>query len=380
MSRQTAGRTDHVTAGQTVGVGERVRSGYWRARYHRWRRPRPARPGYSLLVPVPGDLPVFTQLALAVCRLQDPGGRRETLVIPDAGSPDVDAAVAAAAPTWQGALRVQRLAPVERLLLPRLRDPGKNHGAQIIAGVTASTATHLILHDADLFPRSQRLHADLYGDAVEADLAAVGVDGAWDPWFAEHDLHLVATWEMCARISWLRGFRPGTLFAHRAQVAGQLHLVDTTFFAQTRTDPAKLRVRRSGVEVAHFNYVISTYRRFQNHLASAAPGSFSDSNLRLLLVRMFIDLFDTTATRYAVPSLQTLQDGLGDSDAAVLYTSVNPGVYRAFRDKVDAILQGDWIAPDRRTRAVGYLDVFDRHFGRDTDRRDTSPASAVTGR
>jgi len=374
VSSQATGPTANA-----AGVGEQVRSGYWKARYYRWRRPGPTRPGYSLLVPVPGDLPVFTELALAVCRLQDPTGRRETLVIPDLDSPEVDRAVAAAAPTWEGALRVQRLGPIERVVLPRLRDPGKNHGAQIIAGVTASTGTHVILHDADLFPRSERLHADLYGDAIDGELAAVGVDEAWDPWFAEHDLHLVATWEMCARVGWLRSFRPGSLFAHRAQVAGQLHLVDTTFFAQTRTDPARLCVRRSGGEVAHFNYVISTYRRFQNHLAGAG-GPFADSNLRLLLVRMFIDLFDTTTTRYVVPPLQTLQDGLGDRGAPVRYTSVNPGVYRAFRDKVDAILQGGWIAPDRRHRAVGYLDVFDRHFGRDTDGRDPSFTAAATGR
>ena len=49
-----------------------LKSAFWRIRFARWSSaPSGAvRPGYTLLLPVPGDLPVFLELALAVCRTQ----------------------------------------------------------------------------------------------------------------------------------------------------------------------------------------------------------------------------------------------------------------------------------------------------------------------
>lgn len=335
-----------------------ARRGWLPLRHPRWGRRRPAAPGYSLLVPVPGDLPVFARIALAVTRLQDPASRVETLVVPDIPSPAVDAVVAAAATDWAGPLRVVPLPLADRLVLPRLGDPGKNHGAQIVAATTASRATHVLLHDADLFLLAADVHEAEYRYAAAHGSAAVGVDGPWDPWFARHGRSLVATWEMCADVDWLRATPPFRLYGHDARLFGERHTFDTTFWAQCHTHPSRLAVLPRPDDVVHFNYVISSYRRFQR----SGPGPFADDNLRLLLIRLFVDLFDPAGTGYAVPDRATLIRGLTDPDAPAVYAGVDPAVYRAFRARVDGILTGAWVEPDRRSAAAGYLDPFDAHF------------------
>ena len=328
------------------------------ARYPVWGPRRPHRDGYTLAVPVPGDLPVFTSIALAVCRLQDPGHRIETFVVPDQPTEDVGRLVSAAAADWPGPLRVLDLPRVDRVVLPRLRDAGKNHGAQIVAAIRASAASHVVMHDADLFLQTSQVHRDEWEYARAHSSAAVGVDPAWDPWFAAHDRHLVATWEMCANIDWLRATPPWRLFGRDARMFGERHTFDTTFWAQSQTHPSRLTVLARPGEVVHFNYVISSYRRFQRWTA----GQFADTNLRLLLIRLFIDLFDPERPGYAVPDRAELVRGLDDPTAAVTYATVEPAVYRDFRSKVDGILTGGWVDEDRRDRAVHYLDPFDARF------------------
>lgn len=344
--------------GRTRQVLAAAKRSWWPVRYARWGRQRPVEPGYALVVPIPGDLPVFARIALAVCRLQDPAGRVETVVVPDVASPAVDAVVAAERDTWPGELRVLELGPLERVMLPRLGDPGKNHGAQIVAAVSATRAGHVLLHDADLFMLASDVHRAEYAYAVEHRSAAVGVDGPWDPWFTAHGRSLVATWEMCADTSWLRAFRPSRLFGHDAPLWGERHTFDTTFWAQAHTDQSRLVVIPRPGDVVHFNYVISTYRRYQRHVG----GPFADTQLRLLLIRLFVDLFDPDGVGYAVPTRTELVRGLTDATAPVTYADVDPPAYVAFRARLDGILTGAWVAPTRRAAAVAYLDEFDGHF------------------
>src|SRR5438270_10821779 len=89
-----------------------LKSLLWQSLYSHWRTPAGRRPpGYTLIVPVPGDLPVFTELALAVGRQMDPTGRVETLVVPDAPHSATTAAVGRARPGWPGPLRLANLPP-----------------------------------------------------------------------------------------------------------------------------------------------------------------------------------------------------------------------------------------------------------------------------
>ena len=329
------------------------------ARYPVWGLRPTASPGYTLVIPVPGDLPVFTSIALTVCRLQDPTHRLETVVVPDGPSPAVAGLVSDAQGSWPGRLRLLQLPAIDRTVLPRLGDPGKNHGAQIVTAVRAARSSHVVLHDADLFMLSPSVHRAEYEFASAHGSAAVGIDRAWDRWFASHGRQLVATWEMCAAVNWLRATPPWRLFGHDARMFGEQHTFDTTFWGQCHTHPSRLVVRPQPGGVVHFNYVISTYRRLQR--AKGQP--VSDYEFRLLLIRLLIDLFDPDRAGYVVPERQDLVRGLDDSEALVTYATVEPRAYQVFRREVDGILTGDWLDPSRRAEAARFLDPFDDRFG-----------------
>jgi hypothetical protein len=330
---------------------------WWRARFARWPRPLTPTAGYTLLVPVPGDIPVFLDLALAVCRLQDHENRLSTFVIPDVRTPQIESRVAEAATTWPGELRLLDLPHPERELLPRLRNPGKNHGVQIIAGVSAASSSHVVLHDADLFMLQPNVHESQYVKAKSANLSVLGVSKSWDDWYPKHGLTLAATWEMTARTDWLRMFPPYRHMGHDARMFGEQHTFDTTFWAQCQTPPAQIGIVDRSDDLVHFNYVISTYRNFQR-----SKGPFPDNRFRLLLIRLMIDLFDHGDGVYAVPELSRLAAGLGKSGERVYYVSEDAAAYRDFRPQLTKILDGPWSDPDRRAEAVSDLRPFDEFF------------------
>ncbi|MFI7589578.1 hypothetical protein ACIB24_21130 [Spongisporangium articulatum] len=342
-----------------------VRGRYWQARFARWGRPAHPhpQPGYSLLLPVPGDLPVFLELALAVCRLQDPTHRVETLVIPDRSTAAVRRVVADARRDWPDPLRLLPLPAAERLVLPRLGDPGRNHGAQLVTGVRAAQADRIVLHDADLFLRDPRVHADEFELAEKEDVDVLGISPAWDDWYAERGRRLAATWELCGRVAWFRDFPPHRHFGHDAVVDGERHTFDTTFWPQLHTGPGRIDV---GVGLAertvHFNYTISTYRLFQRAARSREP--FRDKAFRILLIRLFVELFGRVEHPYGLPTLEQLGDGLhrGGQHLRVLYSRQDGETYRRVREGLGAVVEGPWSSPERAARCRELLAAFDEHF------------------
>jgi hypothetical protein len=334
-----------------------AKAGYWRQRYARWPRSRRRLEGYALLVPVPGDLPVFLELALATCRLQNATNRVETIVLPDVMTDQIRDIVAEQAESWPGALRLVQLPWLERRLLPVLRDPGRNHGAQLITGVNAARATSVVLHDADLFMRDETLHEDNYRLLREGSFSVVGVEGAWDPWYATKGRQLAATWEQTSRVDWLRAAPPHRHIGHDAVWDGERHTFDTTFWQQMHSEQRQIHVTGESSRIIHFNYVISTYRRFQS-----TPGPYHDGNFRLLLVRLFIDLFSSGHDSYEVPEFDELLAGVGDPGARVHYLLTDAPLYGTLREKFHNIMQGPWVSEQRRRAAVTMIERFDATF------------------
>ena len=112
--------------------------------------------------------------------------------------------------------------------------------------------------------------------------------------------------------------------------------------------------------IVHFNYVITTYRLFQRH----GPGMVDDC-FRLLLIRVFIDLFASDLTAYTLPTMSELADGLTAQAALVKYPDVEQGSedYATFRTQLEEALSGSWAAAERRATTRAELDVFDDFYG-----------------
>lgn len=355
-----------------------IGSRYWNARFSTWGAARPQEQGYSLLVPVPGDLPVFLELALSVLRLQDHEHRVETIVVPDRPTPQMDAVIARHRGTWDGPLEKALFPQPERRLLPALSNPFHNYGIQLITGTRAAKGSHVLLHDADLFLLSPGSLDRHYEAARADDLVACGVSPVWDSWFTEHGFQLAATWELCAQRDWLRSFPPAMHMGHTAELLGEEHVFDITLHSQALTDPRRIGIRPQDEDIVHFNHVIGTYRGFQR-----AKGTFADDQFRLLLIRLFIDLFAQVEADYALPTFDELARGLTDPSAPVTYPVATAEVtreYRGFRDRIERILTGAWAPDGRGEDATRALAAFDRHYAAQVPGQDVPADTTRLGR
>lgn len=315
------------------------RGDVYRLLYPRWRGGDGARtPGYTLLLLIPGDLPVFLKIAMEVCGAQDAEHRVETLVLPDIATGGFDRAFARCARDWTGGpIRVVRLRRAEGALARWRKNPHLNCWLQFITGVNAAHSTHAIWHDADLFvddPGFLRRH---YEECRDRDLAVLGLSEAWDAWYREHGLgHMVSTWEMAVDVDWARSYRPWEHRGHDGAVDGRPVTFDISFNPQSRTAPERIALATSPPRFVHFNHTMGRYREFQRSLRRGRP--WEDRTFRVLLVRLLVEAFDDSDWRYDAPAVAELLRGLEDPAAPVTYRE--PGVeerYAAFRATLDEL-------------------------------------------
>ena len=312
-------------------------------------------------MPVPGDLPVFLELALSVCRLQNSAHRVETIVVPDKATPDIRRIVQREAADWAGTLSMRAFPRPERLFMPYLQNPFHNYGLQLITGVQAAAGSHVILHDADLFLLKPTVLDERYTRTRDDGLAVSGVDQAWDTWFAQRGLTIAATWELCARRDWIRSFPPSFHLGHVGEFQGEQHSFDITLHAQAVSDQRSIAIHAHDDAIVHFNHVIGTYRHFRR-----SRTSFLDDEFRLLLIRLFIDAFAQEPFDYKLPSLAELQRGIVDAGAPVTYPA--PGtdssaVYQDFRVKAERMFTGEWVRPALHGLVDEAFAPFDRYYG-----------------
>lgn len=305
----------------------------WRGLLPFWRSNADSTPGYTLLLPVPGDLPVFTRLALDTIRRQHSDHRLGTLVISDLPSRAVRALVEERSTDW-GDLRYMTAGPVVRGLLRRLNDPGRFHGVQLVVGTSRASGSHIVLHDADAILLEDHFVESQYDYTVRSRAVAVGVHPLWDAELRGVRPDLVATWEMCARTDWLRSVPPYRHLAHESSVPGLGdHVLDTTVYAQLRTAPGSLALHGGDSGFVHFNYVVSTYRKFQ---ATMRRESFEDDSFRLLFIRVLAEALGVLDNG-DLPTLAEFEQGLGKLPGRVRMPAARSGKiaeYAAFRSKL----------------------------------------------
>jgi hypothetical protein len=315
-------------------------------------------------MPVPGDLPVMLEIALAVCRDQAARHRLTTLVVPDRMTSAVRRIVDETRPSWSGPLELVLLPRPERWFLPILNNGWRNHGVQLIAATAAAPATHLILHDADLFMFRDDFLDTRYEECRDRALACLGVEPVvWDGWYEEHGRQLAATWELCASVDWLRSFPPAMHLSHDGEAWGETHTFDTTLHPQALTDKERIAVSGAGNDLVHFGFVTATYRLWQRRRTG------EDGGFVHLLLRVLIESFAKNREGYEFPSAAELAAGLWDPEAPIRYPGVEDGraAYTAFRTELSRALDGPWLGGDQRSRAEQVLAPFDSFYSASTD-------------
>lgn len=326
----------------------------WKLARSRWQKPHPGphAPGYSVLLPVPGDLPVFLKIAMSTVNAQDAAGLAETLVIPDVDSPDFERAFELAKRDWSnGPIRVVRLRPIERFVTKRINSPHTNHWLQMTNGIEAARTRFVLLHDADLFITDRTFLAGHYAEIERRQLACLGINPVWDAWYAQNGLdHVTATWELMFDVDWARSFKPWQHRGHNGVVKGKAHEFDTTLLPQSLTEPSRISRHQGDWGFVHFNYVISSFRRFQD--ADRAGTQYADEHFRVLLVRLLVDAYQSTETEAILPSLAEIHRGLAGQGKRVHYRGENPPKnYPEFRGKLDQLMASG-VLDERQVRVL----------------------------
>jgi hypothetical protein len=326
----------------------------WKMFRSSWKKaPVAARtPGYSVLLAVPADLPVFLKIAMSTINAQRNEGLVETLVIPDMPTPAFARAFELAKKDWSnGPIRLVMLRLMEQLVTRRINSPHTNHWLQMVNGVEAATSTHVLLHDADLFITDRGFLASHYAAMRGTKLACLGINPVWDKWYAENGLsHVTATWELMFDVEWARSFKAWMHRGHNGVVAGKAHEFDTMLLPQSLTEPARISRHQGEWGFVHFNYVICTYRWFQA-AKRAGKGPYADEHWRILLIRLLADAYESSETEAEVPSLGELAKGLTGESKRVDYRGATArGNYGEFRAKLQQLMESGIL--DERKVAV----------------------------
>ncbi|BAZ16519.1 hypothetical protein NIES4071_83960 [Calothrix sp. NIES-4071] len=331
----------------------------WKLQYSHWDKPIDEISGYTILLPVPGDLPVFLKIALEICSTQKPDGLVETLVIPDQFVPGFGELLTNWQDKYYHPIRLINPNPLEQLISRYQNNPHNNHWLQLVRGVNATRTKHALLHDADLFITEDTFMKTHYETCESENLACLGVSPVWDSWYKEQGLtHLTATWEMMLNVDWVRNFQPWQHRGHDGEIAGVLHTFDTTLFPQCQTKPDLIRYHQREWGFIHFNYVICTYRWFQK---SKTP--FEDECFRIVLIRLLIEAFDTD-WKYQVPEIDELIKGITDSANPVTY--IQPQTrqnYSQFRSKMQTLIESKLLDEEKVSILSDGAVKFDKVFG-----------------
>jgi hypothetical protein len=341
----------------------------WRAMYRQWprRAPRRLEPGYTVILPVPGDLPVFFRLALANVIAQDSTDRAGVVVVPDRPSRAIRAEFEARSAEMRAhRVRLTELPAKSRLMGHLTRgDPATNYFLQLHAAAAGTSTTHALLHDADLFLTDRGFLARHYRRCAERGLACLGVSAAWDDWLRDHGCdHVVATWELMFDMRWLRWFRPWRHRSHFAWKDSEWHGFDVMLATQAKTPPSLCELHPDAEDsFIHFNWVIGEYRHFQR----SDERSTEDSRFVILLIRLLVDALgsqDGADSAPDVPDVEQLARGLSDGSQRVTYVGPEAaGNYADFQRAVRRLYDAPLFHERAAERIERALAPFDAALG-----------------
>ncbi len=335
---------------------------FWKACYSRWNKvPKKLNSGYSILLMVPGDLPVFMQIAMEQCASQDSGHLSEVIVVPDNIPPGFMPLFESLQKKWtKSPMKLALLNQPEFFMTKKMNNPHLNCWLQFIRGCNAVKTRYLLWHDADLFITKKDFLEEHYGCCFKNRYALLGLNEAWDAWYRENGFsYLTSTWEIMLDMEWVRSFKPWQHRGHDGLAGGKPHTFDITFLPQCLTEPSKIQRHQGDWGFVHFNYVIGTYRRFQN-----SRGPFEDNGFKVLFVRLLADAYDRSGWKYEAPAFEDLLKGVRDSSARVTYlledTRKN---YPEFRTKFQNLLDSGVSGREREVILKERILRFDEAMG-----------------
>jgi hypothetical protein len=290
--------------------------------YPRWNAHPVTEEGYTILVPIPMDMPFLLRYALQGLHGQHMEHCKEILVIPDASYPPGQEALKHV--IIDSDLPDIRLLPIKKRTLFTLKllgGRGIRHWIQILEGVREARTDYIFLHDADAFLIREDLIESRYLTCKEKQLYSLGVTPRWDDVFTVNNLYLPATWELMFSKKWMCQRRPVLHKATRRNARIGRAFFDTMIYPQYRDiRSGKVLVEEEEESFVHFNSVIVNYRQYSACRKMEKP--FLDEWFSILFLSLLQELTsEAEDPNHALPSIEELTKGLMDNNQPVHYGS-----------------------------------------------------------
>lgn len=311
------------------------------------------KPGYSLVLLVPSDLPVLLKIALEICNTQISEHLIETVVICDRPSKRMNGLLNMWAQRYTAS-------PI-RLVQPRLRDRMRSFNRrrsmllqfQLHQALDELQTTHAICHRPLCFLTRPDVLQWSYECSVQHHLAWMAIVPSF-PLSTRNQPTLLhqLNGEILFNVDWVQRQQWANERSPRLAQSSN----SWQFPVQGYHSPVLLHPNRR--PTIYFDAVLQTYRHF-----CTAHKPFEDSQFQLLLMRLLIDAYDQSGFHYSVPLLEDLLRGTHDRTSPVSYLRPTTWQnYRSFRAQIQSLLEANCLDPMKAAILHDEIQLCDRTF------------------
>jgi hypothetical protein len=333
--------------------------------FGRWRR-QELEEGYTILLPMPMDMPFLLRFALEGLRNLDTTHCKQIIVIPDGWGDDGGKGLRRVVESAEDPrLELVELRPTAQMFIHRLKKSvlgavNSCHWAMIVEGVDHSHCAHSFLHDADAFIVDADGLERQYRECRDRGMDTLGVQARWDDFFKQLGYTIPGTWELMFSNRWARRRDPTALKGRTRPTPYGDFVFDTMLASQFLDYPAgKVGVMDPPPRFVHFSGSITTYRYFRTQSGRTVVDEF----FRLLSLSLLEELLPDADGDRTLPTVAELARGLTDPTAPVSYRSdVADHEYPIFRGLIDTLCESTLMHGERAETLQRLLRPFDEHF------------------
>lgn len=332
--------------------------------YGRWPELPRFEDGYTMLLPIPSDMPFLLRFALEGLRHLRMPNCKKIVVISDGAARD-HALRQLVAQNGEERICYAPLTRIDKILVNLPRSDGSanyRHFTQILRGVLAATTDAIYLHDADAFWLEEGGVEFQYREFCEREMYTLGVTSRIDPMFKDRGFEVPGTWELMFSSFWARKRPPAQMKGGwYPDHNGKWSWFDTLLFGQYLDYPTgKIGVMPNPPRFVHFYGTITEYRRWQR---AGRSQSTEDTLFSLLLLSVLDEAIASARPSTMLPRPHELTRGLRDPSASITYVGHSaPKRYASFRQGIEYLCSGPVFGKDVAERIHNLLAPFDEHF------------------
>jgi hypothetical protein len=328
--------------------------------YASWNRSSAPHAGYSIVMPIPEDMPFLAHLAIEGLIHINRMNCVQYIVVGDGyGKHGSSGLARTLKENSKFKVDLCELPLLHRMIARRIACP---HPVSIILGTSRASTDFVFLHDADAFFLNPDCIEKTFEYCELNAMNAIGVTARWDPFFQRIGYQIPGTWQMMFRTSWLRSHPPFRVFGRTMDTPHGTNTFDTMLYPQYLDYASgKIGVMPVVPKFVHFNGTIVTYRAWKR----ANGRQVVDELFRLVLLSILERVVPSDDGRRLLPSTEELAYGLTDSSRPIRYDTLDCARnFGEFRSQMQELCESPVFAGERAEKIQSMLVPFDVHFAK----------------